>query len=163
MAANDERDPKTAGRVIMELEEKIDKRKWMEECARWIEDRIGCEVYFLHRDQEPNGFVEYRNGGHIIYILGDLEQMEFPVFLDILAHEAGHVLYNQRQMQKGIPYEEIVRRTRAKLYCFDQLLARKLIDDEEYDRLYAAIEEEWESNKEKEKILAELQTLLPHQ
>jgi hypothetical protein len=49
--------------------------------------------------------------------------MDISVFLEILAHEAGHVLYNKRQLAKGITYEEIIQRTSAKLNYFDQLLA----------------------------------------
>lgn len=132
---------------------------YIQKCIQWIEENLDCEVYLLSRVGEPNGFAEYRNGGHVIYILGNQEQMELTTFLDILAHEAGHVIYNKRRMQQGIKYDEIVERTKAKLNCFDQLLKQNLINDDEFDRLYAAIEEEWESNKEKEKILAEFEKL----
>jgi hypothetical protein len=143
----------------------VDDRKngnWqqMEECVQWIEKYIGCEVYFIHHEHPENGFVEFRNGGHIIYIFGDQNQMDFRLFLDILAHEAGHVLYNQRQFAKGLTYEEIIHRTKAKLQCFDQLLAQKIITSDEYSRLYAAIEEEWESNYEKENILSKMKDFL---
>ncbi len=144
-------------RLRMETQAEEGKRqKLMDTCARWIEKRTGCEVYVHRHDQPFNGFAEYRNGGHILHILADVDQIDFSLFLDILTHEAGHVLYNQRQMAKGISYDEIVERTVVKLKCFDQLLQQKLITDEECDRLYQAMEEEWESNAEKEKILAEL-------
>ncbi|WCK56617.1 hypothetical protein PP175_12290 [Aneurinibacillus sp. Ricciae_BoGa-3] len=136
------------------------KKKIMDKCAKWIENRYECEVYFIHDEHATNGMAEYRNDGHIIYILGDQEKMDLDLFVDILSHEAGHVLYNKRAMDKGISYEEIVQRTANKLSCFDQLLQQKLISDEEYNRLYAAIEEEWESNRTKEKIAAELQQFL---
>lgn len=137
-----------------------DKQAFMKKCAQWIETRFDCEVYFIHNDEKINGMAEYRNGGHIIYILGDIEKIGVDLFLDILAHEAGHVLYNKRAMAKGISYGKIVRRTASKLKCFDQLLEEELITDEECDRLYAAIEEEWESNREKETIIAELREFL---
>jgi len=139
-----------------------DKQQWMEQCARWVESRYGCEVYLVHHDDIVNGFAEYRNGRSIIYILGDLGKLDFALFLDILAHETGHVLYNQRQMAKGMTYEELVSRTEAKLNCFHELLEKRIITAEEYDRLYSAMEEEWESDQEKGKVLAELRKYLLH-
>ncbi len=122
----------------------------------WVEARYDCEVYFLEHAKAANGFVEYRNGKNIIYILAEKDGISLTAFSDILAHEVGHVLYNQRMMRDGLSYGEIVMRTQAKLDCFDQLLVRKVITEAEYERLYGAIEEEWESNQEKERILQQL-------
>jgi|GEM_PF-1757342 len=122
----------------------------------WIEERFACEVYWLEQTGSPNGFVEYRNGKHIIYLLADPECNDLATLIDILAHEAGHVRYNQEWMAAGRTYSEIVHRTRVKLAAFDQLLSQGIITDEEYDRLYAAIEEEWQSNQASEEIAGQL-------
>lgn len=131
----------------------------LNECIKWIEEHIECEVYLLHHEQLPNGFVEFRNGGHIIYLLADLENIEPQALLEILAHEAGHVLYNRKQMSMGLSYEDIVARTQAKLSAFHELWRTQRITDEEYDRLYHAIEEEWESNQQKNWILKKLRAV----
>ena len=125
----------------------------------WVQKQFGCEVYFIDDPERVNGFVEYRNGGHVIYILGDRERMETEIFLDILAHEVGHVLYNRKMIGQGMSYTEIVNRTQVKLDCFQHLLDQKVITDEEYSRLYASIEEEWYSNQEKEAILKKMKGL----
>lgn len=126
----------------------------------WVEDRYDCEVYFVENSKQTNGFVEYRNGKNIIYIVADKEYISLDTFSDILAHEVGHVIYNQRMMWNGLSYEEIVKRTQDKLVCFDQLLEKNVITDEEYERLYSAIEEEWVSNQEKERIIPALRKLI---
>ncbi|WP_134687077.1 hypothetical protein [Brevibacillus migulae] len=126
----------------------------------WVESRYDCEVYFLEHSRQANGFVEYRNGKNIIYILADKEDISLDAFTDILAHEVGHVIYNQRMMQNGLSYKEIVKRTQDKLDCFDLLLERNVITKEEYERLYRAIEEEWASNQEKGRIIPELRKLV---
>ncbi|TQK53394.1 hypothetical protein FB479_11030 [Brevibacillus sp. AG162] len=126
----------------------------------WVEAHYDCEVYFLEQSRQANGFVEYRNGKNIIYILADKEHISLDTFSDILAHEVGHVIYNRRMMRNGLSYEEIVKRTQDKLDCFYQLLIRKVITVEEYERLYSAIEEEWDSNQEKERIIPELRKLV---
>lgn len=126
----------------------------------WVEARYDCEVYFLEHNRQANGFVEYRNGKNIIYILADKQDLSLETFSDILAHEVGHVIYNQRMMQNGLSYKEIVKRTQDKLNCFDQLLERNVITKEEYERLYSAIEEEWDSNQEKERVISELRKLV---
>lgn len=131
----------------------------LEHCVRWIEQQIKCEVYILQHDGSPNGFAEFRNGGHIIYLLADVERTDPSVILEILAHEAGHVLYNRKRMSEGDSYEAIVSGTQAKLNVFQQLWMDQIISEEEYDRLYGSIEEEWLSNKEKEWILKELKQL----
>ncbi|MED1958611.1 hypothetical protein P4V52_18050 [Brevibacillus formosus] len=92
--------------------------------------------------------------------MADKEDISLDTFSDILAHEVGHVIYNQRMMRKGLSYKEIVKRTQDKLDCFYQLLMRKVITVEEYERLYSAIEEEWDSNQEKERIIPELRKLV---
>lgn len=122
----------------------------------WVQEHFGCEVYLIDDHQRTNGFAEYRNGGHVIYILADSKKIGLEVFLDILAHEIGHVLYNQQLLNKGMSYSEIVNNTQVKLDCFQNLLDRKIITDEEYTRLYASIEEEWFSNREKESILKKM-------
>lgn len=137
----------------------MEKKRLINACIQWIEKNIGCEVYVLHHDEKTNGFAEYRNEGHIVYIIGDLETMSFDTFMDILSHESGHVLYNQEQMSKGVPYEEIVHRTEKKLAVFDRLLKEQVISNSEYDRLYEAIEEEYYSNQKKEWIKKNLQDL----
>ncbi len=130
-----------------------------DDCIKWIEQHIECEVYLLHQEQVPNGFVEFRNGGHIIYLLADLENTDPQVLLEILAHEAGHVLYNRKKMNMGISYEDLVAGTQAKLSAFHELWRQKIITDEEYDRLYHAIEEEWESNQHRDWIIQELRAV----
>ena len=131
-----------------------------ERMMSWVEARYDCEVYFLEHSRQANGFVEYRNGKNIIYILANKDDISIDTFSDILAHEVGHVIYNQRMMQNGLSYKEIVKRTQDKLDCFDRLLERNVITQEEYERLYSAIEEEWDSNQEKERIIPELRKLL---
>ena len=122
----------------------------------WVQEHFGCEVYLIDDQQRTNGFAEYRNGGHVVYILADSKKIRLEVFLDILAHEIGHVLYNQQLLNKGMSYSEIVDKTQIKLNCFQNLLDQKIITDEEYTRLYASIEEEWFSNREKESILKKM-------
>jgi len=131
-----------------------------ERMMSWVEARYDCEVYFLEHSRQANGFVEYRNGKNIIYILANKDDISIDTFSDILAHEVGHVIYNQRMMQNGLSYKEIVKRTQDKLDCFDRLLERNVITQEEYERLYSAIEEEWDSNQEKERIITELRKLV---
>lgn len=138
----------------------MEKQGLIHACIEWIEKNIGCEVYIIHHDEKTNGFAEFRNDGHIIYVIGDLETMPLDTFIDILSHESGHVLYNEEQMKNGIPYEDIVHRTQQKLAVFDQLLKEQVISDREYDRLYDAIEEEHYSNQKKEQILQELKKKL---
>lgn len=122
----------------------------------WAQEHFGCEVYLIDDHQRTNGFAEYRNGGHVIYILADSKKIGLEAFLDILAHEIGHVLYNQQLLNKGMPYSEIVDKTQVKLDCFQNLLDQQIITDEEYTRLYDSIEEEWYSNREKESILKKM-------
>lgn len=129
----------------------------LDRCVQWVEQEVGCEVYFIDNEEKTNGFAEYRNGGHIIYIIGNQEKIPASTILEILTHEAGHVLYNKRKMEEGTNYDTIVRRTREKLMSFDQLLQEQIITDEEYDRFYGAMEEEWESEREKETLLKRLQ------
>lgn len=131
-------------------------QRLIEASIQWIEKKIGCEVYILPHPEKTNGFAEYRNEGHIIYIIGNLETMSLETFIDILTHESGHVLYNQEKMREGVPYGEIVQRTKRKLAIFDQLLKEQVISASEYDRLYEAIEEEHDSNQKKEMLLQEL-------
>ncbi|HJV45620.1 MAG TPA: hypothetical protein VJ824_07820 [Bacillota bacterium] len=121
--------------------------------THWVQEHYGCEVYLIDHPHQINGFVEYRNEGHIIYILADTNKLEQDVFLDILAHELGHVLYNQEMLDNGMSYSEIVDRTQVKLSCFQQLLDQRIITNEEYTRLYDSIEEEWYSNQKKDEIL----------
>lgn len=137
----------------------MEKKQIIQACIQWIETHIGCEVYVLHHDEKTNGFAEFRNGGHIVYIIGDLESMPLDTFMDLLSHESGHVLYNQEQMRSGVPYGDIVHRTERKLAVFDQLLKEQMISDSEYDRFYEAIEEEYDSNQKKDRILKELKKL----
>ncbi|MEW9668266.1 hypothetical protein [Ammoniphilus sp. 3BR4] len=134
--------------------------KMMDQCIRWLEKEVGCEVYFIHNEEKTNGFAEYRNGGHIIYVIGNKEKISAKSFLEILTHEAGHVLYNKRKMKEGTEYDTIVKKTQEKLMCFDRLLQEQIITDEEYDRFYQAMEEEWESEREKEKLLKRLESEL---
>jgi hypothetical protein len=126
---------------------------------QWIRQHIDCEVYFIHDERVMNGFVEYRNQGHAIYILGNESEMEVPLFLDILSHEAGHVLYNRRKMAEGLQYAQLVAKTEAKLTGIHSLFEKGIISNEEYDRFYAAIEEEWVSNQEKKWILDQLNSV----
>ena len=129
----------------------------LDRCIRWLEREVGCEVYFIHHEEKTNGYAEYRNGGHIIYVIGNQEKTPAQSFLEILTHEAGHVLYNKRKMKEGIEYSAIVQKTQEKLSCFDRLLQEQFITDEEYERFYQAMEEEWESEQEKEILLKRLQ------
>ncbi|RXT07246.1 hypothetical protein [Ammoniphilus sp. CFH 90114] len=135
----------------------VTDQKNLMRCVRWLEEHIGCEIYFIHHEEKTNGFVEYKNGGHVIYVIGNQDKVPVINFLEILAHEAGHVLYNKRKMSEGIDYACIVQKTQNKLKCFDHLLKEELITNEEYERFYQAMEEEWESDQEKVKLLKRLQ------